>query len=215
MFDLPPRPSGGALRDLLRRPEFRRTPWCSRPTSPTLVGMYEVRLSVPDFCDCVDTAAERMRQSARRSLNHCTVRTRPLFVRLRDDICGCCSELAVARWIGVEWSRSVGTFHAADVGEDIQVRTTHRDDGRLILRERDFPGHWYVLVTGTPPVMSLRGYVLGSDAMTPEWCCNPHDYGGAWFVPQAALLPVPPDGVVPPCLRQVQGHDQRASLRVR
>jgi hypothetical protein len=89
------------------------------------------------------------------------------------------------------------------VGENIQVRTTDRDDGRLILRERDFPGHWYVFVVGTPPVMSVRGYVYGCDAQRPEYSADPQDWGNAWFVSQRALLTIPPDGTVPLCLRQV------------
>jgi len=166
--------------------------------------MYEVRLSTLDFCDAVTVAAERMRQSAQRSLNHANVRSRPLFVRLGDEIRGTASELAVANWLGIPWSRSVDTFHfEADVAEDVDVRCTERHDGRLILRERDHPYRNFVLVTGTPPIMVLQGHIRGSDAMQPEWWRDPHGYGGAWFVPQTALIPVPPEGSVPPCLRQV------------
>jgi hypothetical protein len=164
---------------------------------------YEVRLSVADFADAVDCASDRMRASFKAGLNHATVRNRSLATRLHNDVCGAAAELAVARWLHVHWGRTVNTFHEADVGEDIGVRHTIRHDGRLILRERDFPGHWYVLVTGTPPVMSLRGYIWGQHAQRPEFWCDPGGYGrGAWFIPQDALQGIPADGTVPPCLRQ-------------
>jgi hypothetical protein len=164
---------------------------------------FTVTLSTLDFLDATDVAAARMRASAKRGLNHANVRNRTVFTRLGDDIRGAASELAAAKWLGIEWSRSVNTFRfEADVGEDIDVRCTSRDDGRLILREKDHPYRWFVLVTGTPPVLLLRGYIRGSDAMRPQWWKDPHGYGGAWFVPQVALIPITPDGSVPPCLRQ-------------
>jgi hypothetical protein len=98
----------------------------------------------------------------------------------------------------------VGTFtNVADVGDDLDVRSTPRHDGRLILREKDHPYRWFVLVTGEPPNMVLQGYVFGSNGMVPEYLADPHHWGRAcWMVPQAALLPVDPSGIVPPCLRQ-------------
>jgi hypothetical protein len=163
----------------------------------------EVRLSTLEFCDAVDVAAARIRASEHCGLKHANVRSRSMTTRLNDDVLGASAELAVAKWLGVPWSRSVNTFHSeADVGEDIDVRCTRHDHGALIVRDNDQPYRWLVLVTGAPPVLSVRGYVRGADAMSPHFWCNPHGYRGAWFVPQADLLPIPTDGIVPPCLRQ-------------
>lgn len=103
----------------------------------------------------------------------------------------------------MEWSRSFNTFHAeADVGEDVDLRATDRADGRLILQVKDHPYRWFVLVTGNPPNMFLRGFIRGWDAMQDEWYRNPQGYGAAWFVPQSALIPIRPDGSIPAYLRQ-------------
>jgi hypothetical protein len=164
---------------------------------------YAVTLSTLDFLDATDVAVERMRASAKRGLCHANVRQRSLTTRLYNDLLGTSAELAVARWLGVEWSRSVNTFHGeADVGEDVDVRATDRDDGRLILREKDQPYRWFVLVTGNPPNIFLRGFIRGWDARQDEWYRNPQGYGAAWFVPQSALIPIQPDGSVPAYLRQ-------------
>jgi hypothetical protein len=174
---------------------------------------FVVRLSELEFLDATQVAIERMRSSAKRNLCHATIRRqRSLTTRLHDDVLGACAELAVAKWLGVQWSRSVDTFHSeADVGEDVDVRCTTNDNGSLIMRDNDQPWRWMVLVSGTPPVLSLRGYVRGSDAMTPQYWCNPHGYRGAWFVPQSDLLPITADGIVPPCLRQGHRADNRSN----
>ena len=131
------------------------------------------------------------------------MRNRTLTTRLFNDVLGAASELAVARWVGAEWSGSVNTFHdVADVGDDIEVRCSTNEHGALIVRLNDAPYRWFVLVTGPPPAMSIRGYLWGADAMAPKWWRNAHGYRGAWFVPQSELLPIQSDGSVPPCLRQ-------------
>ncbi len=164
---------------------------------------HEVRLSTLDYLDATSVAVDRMRSSVQHGLRHANVRRRTLPTRLHNDILGCCSELAVARWLDLPWPKPLGIFTAeADVGEDVDVRATERDDGHFILRQQDHAYRTFVLVTGTPPIMLLQGYIRGTDAMTPEWWRDPHGYGGAWFLPQSALNPITADGVVPACLRQ-------------
>ena len=99
---------------------------------------FVVRLSELEFLDATQVAVERMRSSAKRDLCHATVRRqRSLTTRLNDDVLGACAELAVAKWLGVQWSRSVDTFHSgADVGEDVDVRCTTNDNGSLIILRR-------------------------------------------------------------------------------
>lgn len=174
------------------------------PSVPHHLGMaFAVTLSTLDFLDATDVAVARMRASTKRSLCHANVRQRTLTTRLYNDVLGAASELAVARWLGVPWLRSVNTFHdQADVGEDVDVRSTDRREGSLILRDNDPPYRWFVLVTGVPPALSLNGYIWGADAMAPRWWRNAHGTSGAWFVPQSELIPIQPDGIVPLCLRQ-------------
>ncbi len=120
---------------------------------------YAVTLSLLDYLNAVEVAVARMRQSAQRGHNAANVRQRTWLTRLSTDVCGAAAGLAVARWLGIPWSKSVGTFHReADVGEDIDVRHTERHDGRLVLRRQDHPYRQFVLVTGTPPNMVLQGH---------------------------------------------------------
>ena len=164
---------------------------------------YAVTLSLLDYLNAVEVAVARMRQSAQRGHNAANVRQRTWLTRLSNDVCGAAAELAVARWLGIPWSKSVGTFHReADVGEDIDVRHTERHDGRLVLRRQDHPYRQFVLVTGTPPNMVLQGHCRAEEVMVPEFWCDPNGFGGAWFVPLSRLIPIPPGGSVPPCLRQ-------------
>ena len=142
-------------------------------------------------------------KSAQRGHNAANVRQRDWFTRLRNDVNGAAAELAVAKFLGIPWSRSVGTFTSVgDVADDIDVRHTERAGGRLILREKDFPGRWVVFVTGSPPNLVLQGYIRAEDGMQPQWRANPHDWHPAWFLPASALLPIEASGEVPPCLRQ-------------
>lgn len=164
---------------------------------------YQVSLTLLDYLDAVEVGVARMRQSAQRGHNAANVRQRDWFTRLRNEVCGAAAELATARWLGIEWSRSVGTYRSeADVGQDCDVRHCERHDGRLILRRHDHPYRQFVLVTGSPPNLLLQGYCRAAEMMVPEFWRNPGGFGGAWFVPSSRLLPIEPSGLVPPCLRQ-------------
>jgi hypothetical protein len=127
--------------------------------------------------------------------NHASTYQRDLMTRLREEIVGVCGEMAFCKGMRRFWSPSVNTFHAiADVGENIEIRSTDRDDGSLIIRENDDPDRWYVLVTGNPPEMTIRGCIRGADALQDQWLRNPHGHRLAWFVPQAALRPPKGEG---------------------
>ena len=107
------------------------------------------------------------------------------------NIEGVCGEIAIARYLGIYWSPSVNTFHAADVGLDIQVRTRLKPDYDLIVRPDDDTNHYYVLVTGPAPTMVIRGYILGHEAQChDEWRKAYGDRPEVWFVPQSALSPI-------------------------
>ena len=151
--------------------------------------MLKVILSDEDLEVCVNTAKERMSQSKAQGLNYAKhTGQRDLQTRLKDEIVGAAGELAVARFLGIDQELGINTFHTVpDVGGNIEVRTTTREDGRLVVRNNDSPSRLYVLVTGTPPEMVIRGAIMGADARRPEWLWNPHNNVPSWFVPQSAL----------------------------
>lgn len=103
------------------------------------------------------------------------------------DIEGAGAELAYCKFTNVYWTGSIGTFHKADVGNDIQIRHTTLQDGRLIVRSEDNPNHNYVLVIGSMPNYTIVGWIKGVDAIKNEFICNPNNKGKAYFVPQNKL----------------------------
>ncbi len=106
-------------------------------------------------------------------------------------ILGCWGELAIAKELGIPWSRSVGQYdkRIPDVGI-FHVRARSKHFYELIIRPDDidelFP---YVLVTtGDPPLdIEIRGWTYRTQATRPEWWQTYGNRPGAWFVPHYAL----------------------------
>jgi hypothetical protein len=103
------------------------------------------------------------------------------------DIEGAGAEMAYCKLADAYWTGSIGTFHEADVGKDIQIRHTILKDGRLIVRSGDNPNHKYVLVIGSMPNYTIVGWIKGVDAKKNEFILNPNGKGDAYFVPQNKL----------------------------
>jgi hypothetical protein len=100
---------------------------------------------------------------------------------------GACGEVAAAKYLGRYWSPTVNTYHAADLGKKLQVRTRSRHDWELNIRADDDPEHWFILVTGTAPTYNVRGWLPGREARIDAWLQNYGNRTPAWFVPQSAL----------------------------
>jgi hypothetical protein len=98
---------------------------------------------------------------------------------------GACGEMAFAKGIGLYWDAGVDTFKAPDVGL-IQVRTRSKDYYELIVRKDD-PDEIFVLVTGTAPCYTIRGWMNGKDAKQEKWLKGHGGREEAYFVPQSAL----------------------------
>lgn len=98
------------------------------------------------------------------------------------DIAGAVAELVVAKALGVYWAPNVGgNDHVrGDVGM-FQVRSSAQPF--LVIRDRDLDEQPYVLVTGQPPDMSIRGWLYAREAKTSEY----RDPGGGWAVPAQYL----------------------------
>lgn len=105
---------------------------------------------------------------------------------LYKHILGAAGEIAVARVIGRYWGGDVGTFKSADIGRNIQVRTRSKHDWDLLVRPDANDDDVYVLVTGCPTHLVVRGWMKAARAKA--YPLKPH--GGrppAHFVPQADL----------------------------
>ena len=100
---------------------------------------------------------------------------------------GALGEMAVAKALSVYWGGTVCSFHSADIGEQLQVRTRSSHTYDLIVRDADDDDHIFLLVTGEAPTYHVRGWMRGRDAKRDEFL---KEYGGrppAYFVPQSEL----------------------------
>ncbi len=104
---------------------------------------------------------------------------------------GAIGEYAAALAIGVPWEATVNTFkRVGDLGS-VEVRTRSKDWHELQVRPDDPLDRPYVLVTGTPPIYTVRGWVWGHEAEEKGRKLDPGDKGmPAWFVPQEGLRPI-------------------------
>lgn len=149
----------------------------------------EITLDPWEFKHCVDVANIRMAISNERNLNHASTYERGYVERIQQETLGVCGEMAVCKAINKMWKPSVNTFHnLPDVEPNIEVRATENTNGCLIIRENDPEDRWYFLVIGTPPIVTVVGYIRGREGKRNEWIRDPNGYRTAWFVPQDALL---------------------------
>ncbi len=107
------------------------------------------------------------------------------------DIEGAAAEMAVAKAYNLFWTPVVQRPEElpGDVGRGmhaLQVRSTPREHGRLILHERDKDDAIFVLVTGRIPAFTIRGWIQGKDGKCDRFL-HPGDGRPAFFVPQEHL----------------------------
>ena len=103
---------------------------------------------------------------------------------LTRNVNGILAELVVGRKFDRFYLPSCNTFHnQADVGEDIEVRSTHHLNGSLILRDNDYPDRRYVLVIvrvgqsaegeskedRARQGFAVKGWAYGHEVMRDEW----------------------------------------------
>jgi hypothetical protein len=114
------------------------------------------------------------------------------------DIEGAAAELAVAKYLGAYWKpitlngdikRMHARLDAADIGRRIQVRSTWRTDGHLIVKKDDPDYHVFFLAIGAAPDFRIAGWIMGCDSKRAEWwrAADPQR-PPAYFVPQGALI---------------------------
>lgn len=103
-------------------------------------------------------------------------------------IVGAIGELAFCKANHRYWMPTLNTFRmVADVGLEIEVRARTRHEYELIHRPDDDPEHAFVLVTGKPPTLIVRGWAWGRDCRRDEWWKDHGKRPHAWFVPHDAL----------------------------
>jgi hypothetical protein len=101
---------------------------------------------------------------------------------------GALTEAALAKSLGRYWL-GTGKWKDPDVG-DVDVRATHRPNGRLIIHKEDPEDRRFYFMTGLNGSYELRGWIMGRDAKRDEWWTDPVGGRPAYFVPIAALNPI-------------------------
>jgi len=109
------------------------------------------------------------------------------------SIDGNAAEMAVAKVIDRYWTpTTVDQRHGGDVG-GLEIRSTQRSDGSLILHPDDPNDREFVLVTGRAPDLTIVGTISAENGKRREfWREPPVVRHGAFFVPQAALMSLRP-----------------------
>ncbi len=87
-----------------------------------------------------------------------------------------------------------------DVG-DVDVRSSSKPNGALIIRRNDDPNKKYYLLIGLNGEYEIKGWLYGIEAMKDQfWTSKDTGRPPVWFVPQEYLTSV--DGVVSPLLQK-------------
>lgn len=102
-------------------------------------------------------------------------------------VVGACGEIAAAKFLGIYFPASFDTFGADLPGWEVRTRSDHGSD--LVVTKHDSDETRYVLVTGQPPRMWVRGWLAAGEAKRPEWLAphRPDPNNPLWFAPQSAL----------------------------
>lgn len=149
-------------------------------------------LTVEEYVRARAVGKRRMTVSSARGDNHAKTYSRTGAQRVVDETIGACAELLVCRLLGLQWNEGVDTFHEEGDAGTIEVRGTALAHGSLIYRPHEPLYRNYVLVTGTVPYFTVRGYIWGPEACRDEWRRDPHGHGKpSWFVPQCELKAIP------------------------
>ena len=109
----------------------------------------------------------------------------------KDDIEGAMAEMAFCKHFGMYWDGSVNTFKMPDVpNTNIQIRSTDRNLGRLIIREGDPANDLYILVVGLIPNYKIIGGLFAHQGKLDEFIDNPNNQSPCWMIPQDKLSPI-------------------------
>lgn len=103
---------------------------------------------------------------------------------------GAWSEGAFCYIFGLPLSLGIDTFKAADIGANIQIRSTKYPGGKLLVKKQDNPEHIYVLMCGEFPTYRAAGYITGQEARQEKyWGELKSHYSGppCFIIPQSEL----------------------------
>jgi len=151
-----------------------------------------LKLSNEDILIATECALARKRQSKGFKKNYNQTDSKDSLHNLEKEVMGAQAELAFARFLGVEFPASVGTFKTEpDVPPDWEVRYAKKNGKwpeSLVVRPDDKSGRKYVLVTGGYGHFYVVGWCYKHEARVLGNYLDPGKRGRwAWFVPRHKL----------------------------
>lgn len=133
--------------------------------------------------EAVKVAELRFLEARVGGMNNATTYQSDFMEIMSRDIGGILAEMVVGRRFNRHYLPAINTFHGqADVGEDIEVRSTQHSNGSLIIRDNDDPARRYVLVIVDPMAgFEVRGWVYGYEATRDEWLKKGEGRTAWWY----------------------------------
>lgn len=115
-----------------------------------------------------------------------------------DEVIGACGEIAVAKLGKFYFVPRLNEFHVVpDVFRDVEVRSTDRDDGCLVIRDNDVLERRFILAIVNDSDVVLAGWIYGTEGAKSEYLRNPNNHVPAWFIPSHKLRPMETFNVEP------------------
>jgi len=113
-------------------------------------------------------------------------------LRWNPTVEGAMAEAAVAQYLDAFWSGArFGSIDKHDIG-NVEVRSTHHNEGHLHIYERNEDACPYVFVVTDFDALAcnLIGWIYARDAKRPGWIREGRKGGACYWVPQSALRPM-------------------------
>lgn len=102
---------------------------------------------------------------------------------------GALAEMAVAKYLNIFWNGTIGKLHPGDVGKN-EVRSTHYEDGHLLLHDEDDDNARFFFVVGINGRYEIKGWIRAKDGKLKEYIKDPTKKRPCYFVPADALNPM-------------------------
>jgi hypothetical protein len=154
--------------------------------------MTKISLKFQELDLAINTARLRMAVSIATKLKFgAKSGNRTWIKRFFDEVIGVCGEIAVAKLGKFYFVPRLNEFHAVpDVFRDVEVRSTDRDDGCLVIRDNDVLERRFILAIVNGSDVVLAGWIYGTEGAKSEYLRNPNNHVPAWFIPSHKLRPM-------------------------
>ena len=154
--------------------------------------MTKISLKFQEFDLAINTARLRMAVSIATKLKFgAKSGNRTWIKRFFDEVIGVCGEIAVAKLGKFYFVPGLNEFHVVpDVFRDVEVRSTDRYDGCLVIRDNDVLERRFILAIVNDSDVVLAGWIYGTEGAKSEYLGNPNNNTSAWFIPINKLRPM-------------------------